>query len=131
MTMIHTITKGLYAMTGLFFLTIGMGLVSYRTGLLPSSIQAQIFEAAEHNVYSLHLLQEFGSLMVFAGLISFWFVKEYGNSNGFHWLMTIYWALMSAIHWADVRPSEGSITGPIINTIPVTLYLITGLMRNM
>jgi hypothetical protein len=74
-------------------------------------------------------MQEFGSLLVFAGLITFWFIRHYEHSRTFHWAMTAFWGLLALIHWIDVRGSWQSVVGPAINTIPLVLFVAVGLLR--
>lgn len=124
-----TFTKLLYAFFGLLFLSAGAALVSYKSGILPVNLETRIFHAAENNLNSLHLLQEFGALMVFAGLLSFWFIKDYEQSKKFHIAMTVFWALMAIIHWTDVLHSGAPLVYAFINTVPLLLFAVTGVMR--
>ena len=126
---IHTIAKFLYGFFAVVFMIVGLSIVMYNTGIVPHGTRDIILHAADNNLNALHLLQEFGSLLVFAGLISFWFIRHYEHSMGFHWAMTLFWALMSMIHWLDVRGLRPSLMGPVINTIPVVLFLVVGLLR--
>jgi hypothetical protein len=84
---------------------------------------------AQGNDNSLHILQEFGSLLIFTGLITLWFVGHYDASGFFHWAMTTFWALFALVHWFDVRGSFGSVLGALINTVPLGLFLAVGLLR--
>ena len=128
--MIHTITKLTYAFFGLLFLFVGISLVSYKTGVLPASVAEIIFNQAQHNDSSLHLLQEFGSLMVFTGILSFWFILDYNQSKKFHVAMIIFWALMAIIHWTDTLSHGGRPLYAIVNTVPFLLFAVTGALRN-
>ena len=78
---------------------------------------------------ALHLIQEFGSILVFAGLISIWFVRHYKQSKVYHWAMTTFWALFALAHWFDGREGPRSIGGLLINTIPFMMFLLIGLFR--
>jgi uncharacterized membrane protein len=74
-------------------------------------------------------MQEFGSLLVFVALMSFWFIRHYEQSRSFHWAMTVFWGLMALIHWFDIKGPWTSVIGPLINTIPLALFLVVGLLR--
>lgn len=125
----HAFTKFLYGLSGLLFLSAGTSLVLYKTDLLPAAIEEMILNTAENRDRSLHLLQEFGALMVFAGLLSFWYIKDYVHSGKFHAAMIVYWALMSVIHWTDALSSGNSLLFPAINSVPLLLFTVTGVMR--
>lgn len=87
---------------------------------------------AHDDLNAVHLIQEFGSLLVFAGLVSIWFVRHYEQSKFFHWAMTTFWALFALVHWFDFRgpfQSFQSAIGPTINTIPFVLFAVVGLVR--
>jgi hypothetical protein len=126
---ITNVAKILYGLFATVFIIVGLAIVSFKSGLLPASMEESVLHAADHNLNALHSLQEFGSLLVFAGLISFWFIRNYQYSAGFHWSMTAFWALMALVHWADVRGLRPSLVGPIVNTIPFVLFLAVGVMR--
>jgi hypothetical protein len=74
-------------------------------------------------------MQEFGSLLVFAGLIAFWFVRHYSESKTFHWAMTLFWGLFALVHWVDIRGTFQFGVGQMINTIPFVLFVVVGLLR--
>jgi hypothetical protein len=126
---IHTLSKFLYGLVGIVFMVIGLGVVLFKSGLLPQSATESILHTTDNNMYGLHLLQEFGALMVFVSLISFWFIRNYQHSLSFHWAMTVFFALLAVVHWTDVRGMQPSLMGPIINTIPVTLFAVVGIIR--
>ena len=126
---IHSIAKFLYGLAGVVFLVIGLGVVSFKSGLLPQGAIDAILHNTDNNMYGLHLLQEFGALMVFTGLMSFWFIRNYQHSLSFHWAMTVFFALLAVVHWVDVRGMRPSLAGPIINTIPLMLFVVVGILR--
>src|SRR3954470_1447232 len=126
---IHTIAKFLYGLLGVIFLVIGLGVVSFKSGLLPDRAMGAILHNTDNNMYGLHLLQEFGALMVFAALILFWFIRNYQHSLSLHWAMTVFFALLAVVHWVDVRGMRPSMAGPILNTVPLVLFVIVGVLR--
>jgi hypothetical protein len=81
------------------------------------------------NENTLHIMQEFGSVLVFVGLITFWFIRHYEVSRPFHWAMTAFWGLFALVHWFDVRGPFPSARGPVINTVPFGLLVVIGLLR--
>jgi hypothetical protein len=115
---IEPIAKSVYGFFGTVFLIVGATVMLFHTGLLPGSIENAVMGFANRDPYALHLIQEFGSLLVFAGLISIWFVRHYQHSKVYHWAMTTFWALFALAHWFDGREGPRSIGGLLINTIP-------------
>jgi hypothetical protein len=87
-----------------------------------------ILEIGHNDLNGLHIAQEFSSLLIFAGLITFWFLRHYEQSQGFHWAMTTFWGLFALVHWFDVRGPIESVKGPLINTAPFVLFLALGLV---
>ncbi len=126
---IHNIAKFLYGFFGTLFIIAGSAAILFKTGMLPEGITNLIVKLADNNLNGIHLIQELSSLLVFAGLISFWFIKNYEQSMPFHWFITIFWALIALVHWFDVRGAK-SVAGPVINTIPFVLFLIVGILRS-
>jgi hypothetical protein len=99
----------------------------FRTGLLPNELEIALFDIAHRDLQAVHISQEFATLLVFAGLITFWFVRHYEQSLFFHWAMTIFWALFGLIHWFDVRGPIDFHPGVLINVIPFVLFLSVGI----
>src|SRR5262245_50539090 len=130
-TMTRILAMSLYGLVGAVFLLAGVSVLLLGTGLLPEPVRELIVDIAHDNGNTLHIMQEFGSLMVFAGLISFWFVCHYNQSRPFHWAMTVFWALIALVHWYDIRGGLQFGIGPAINTIPFGLFLAVGLLRRL
>ena len=126
---IKAIAKFLYGFFGVVFLLTGVSVLLLRTGLLPDVVKNIVINVGHGDLNALHILQEFGSLLVFAGLITFWFIRHYEHSKPFHWAMTTFWGLLALAHWFDVRGPFQSALGPMINTIPFILFLLVGLLR--
>ena len=126
---IELIAKSAYGFFGTVFLIAGATVMLFHTGLLPASIENILMDFANRDPNALHLIQEFGSLLVFAGLISIWFVRHYQKSKVYHWAMTTFWALFALAHWFDGGDSPRSIGGLLINTIPFMMFLLIGLFR--
>lgn len=126
---IKPIAQTLYGFVAAAFLIVGASVLLLGTGLLPEAARTLIMDIADDNSNSIHLLQELGSLLVFAGLISFWFVRHYEQSRFFHWSMTILWALFALVHWFVAGGPFHASRSAAINTIPFGLFLIVGLLR--
>lgn len=126
---IEPIARLLYGISAAVFLIVGASVLLLGTGLLPDSIKAFIMEITQGDRNTIHIIQELGSLLVFAGLISFWFVRHYKQSKFFHWSMTIFWALFALVHFFVAGGPFHASRGAAINTIPFALFLIVGLLR--
>jgi hydrogenase-4 membrane subunit HyfE len=126
---IRPIAKFLYGFFAAVFLIVGATVLLLRTDLLPAAVRSIVMNVAHDDMNTAHLIQEFGSMLVFAGLISVWFIRHYEQSKFYHWAMTTFWALFSLAHWFYVGGPLKSVSGPMINTIPFVLFAIVGLLR--
>jgi ATP/ADP translocase len=126
---IKPVARSLYGFFAVIFLIVGVSVLSLRTGLLPDFAKSIVMNAAHEDLNAVHLVQEFGSMLVFAGLISVWFIRHYERSKFFHWAMTTFWGLFALAHWFDVRGRFQSMLGPTINTVPFVLFVVVGLLR--
>src|SRR5215469_6605042 len=97
------LAKSMYVLFGALYVAAGATPLMLSTGLLPDAVKATLLEAAHGDLNVVHISQEFGSLLIFVGLITFWFAWHYEQSLFFHWAMTAFWALFALIHWCDVR----------------------------
>ena len=126
---IEAIAKFVYGFFGALFLLVGATIMLLHTGLLPEPVKNIVMDFAHDDELAVHLIQELGSILVFAGLISFWFIRHYEHSKAYHWAMTIFWALFALAHWFDGREGPRSVSGPLINTAPFIVFLLIGLLR--
>ncbi len=126
---IEVIAKFVYGFFGAVFLIVGATVMLLHTGLLPENIKNIVIDFARGDSNSLHLIQELSSILVFSGLITFWFIRHYEHSKAYHWAMTTFWALFALAHWFDGSEGPRSVAGPLINTIPFTVFLLIGLFR--
>jgi hypothetical protein len=127
--MTRVLAKALYVLLGVVFLAAGASVLLLGTGLLPEPVRALLEDIGDGNANTLHIMQEFGSLLVFAGLIALWFVRHYEASKTFHWAMTAFWGLFALVHWVDIRGGLQFGIGQMINTIPFILFVGVGLLR--
>jgi len=122
------LAKSLYILFGTLYLVAGAAALLFRTGLLPDAVKDLLLDVAHGDLNAVHISQEFLSLLVFAGLITFWFARHYEQSLFFHWAMTTFWGLFALIHWFDVRGPVRLDLGVFINAIPFILFLSVGLV---
>jgi hypothetical protein len=119
-----------YGIMAAAFLAAGVITLLVNTGLLPDAVRnVVVVQFSQNNNGFLHIIQELGTLLVLVGLVLVWCVLHYEQSRFIHWALTAYWALMALIHWFNVAGPWESIVGPLINTIPVLLFLTIGLLR--
>lgn len=122
------LAKSLYVLFGALYLVAGIVALLFRTGLLPDAVKSSLLDMAHGDLNVVHIAQEFGSLLVFTGLITIWFVRHYAESCFFHWAMTTFWALFALVHLFDVRGPIRLDIGVLINAIPFILFLAVGLV---
>jgi len=127
--MTRALARSIYGLFAALFLVAGVSVLLLGTGLLPEAVKDIIVGFAEGHGNTLHIMQEFASLLVFVGLITLWFIRHYDQSRAFHWAMTAFWGLIALVHWFDVRGPCPSVVGPLVNTVPLVLFLVIGLLR--
>src|SRR6266498_3029843 len=123
---IKTIAKLVYGLVGVVFLVVGASVMLLHTGLLPGTIKTTVMNFAHGDPLAVHLIQEMASILVFVGLIIFWFIRHYQQSKVFHWAMTTFWALFAFAHWYDGSEGPRSVRGPMINTVPFIVFFLIG-----
>jgi hypothetical protein len=126
---VRLLAKSLYGLLSATFLLAGAGVLLLGTGLLPGAVRDALTGVAHGDGETLHLMQEYGCLLVFIGLITLWFIRHYDASRAFHWVMTAFWGLIALVHWFDIRGPWESVIGPLVNTVPFALFLAVGLLR--
>jgi uncharacterized protein YjeT (DUF2065 family) len=126
---VKAIAKFLYGFFGGLFLIAGISVLLLGTGLLPETVKNIITNVARGDSNTLHIIQELGSILVFVGLITVWFIRHYEHSKPFHWAMTTFLGLFALVHWFDTRGDFHWAVGPMINTIPFILFVSVGLLR--
>jgi hypothetical protein len=128
-TATRILAKVVYAVTGAIVFAAGASVLLIDTGLLPDAVRGAVVGETRGNLDLLHILQEFGATLVFVGLIAFWFVWRYEQSQFFHWAMTAFLGLIALVHWFDVRGPSPSVSGPLVITVPFLVYVVVGLLR--
>jgi hypothetical protein len=124
-------SQAFYGLFAAIYLVGGLSVLLLGTGLLPGAVRDLLVDIGQDNGNTLHIMQEFGSLLIFVGLITLWFIRHYDQSRPFHWAMTVFWGLFALVHWVDIRGSFRPGIGPVINTIPVSLFAVVGLLRHL
>ena len=71
------VAKGVYGLIGAAFLLAGASTLLVNTPLLPGGVRDVVIRFSQDNLAMLHILQEFGSVLVLLGLLSFWFIRHY------------------------------------------------------
>jgi hypothetical protein len=127
--MLRLLIQSLYVLLGAIFLLGGASVLLLGTGLLPPAVRDLILAIGEDNPNTLHLMQEYASLLVLVALLTFWFVKHYELSRAFHWAITAFWGLIALVHWFDPRGQFHCGLSGAINSIPFVLFLAAGLLR--
>jgi hypothetical protein len=122
------LARSLYVLFGVLYLAAGTTVLLFRTELLPPAVKSTLLDAAGGDLNVVHIAQEFGSLLVFVGLITLWFARHVQQSRFFHWAMTTFWALFALIHWFDVRGPIRFDVGVLINAVPFLLFLSVGVV---
>jgi hypothetical protein len=121
--------RSVYGLVSVLYLVAGVSVLLLGTGLLPDAVRDLIVSLGHDDGNTLHIMQEFSSMLVFAGLITFWFLWHYDQSWFFHWAMTVFWGLFALVHWFDIRGSFRFDLGAVINTVPASLFVVVGLLR--
>src|SRR5438046_2122680 len=112
--MTRILAKSLYGVSAAVYLAAGVSVLLLGTGVLPEAVRAVILDVGQDNANTLHIMQELASLLVFAGLITLWFLRYYEASRPFHWAMTTFWALFALVHWFDIRGGFRFGIGPAV-----------------
>lgn len=119
----------MYALVGAAFLLGGGSVLLLGTGLLPERLKEAILSIGEGNLNTLHLMQEYATLLVLVALVTFWFIRHYEQSRTFHWFMTAFWGIIAVIHWFSPLGEFHSGRGEAITSIPFIAFLLVGLLR--
>jgi hypothetical protein len=80
---VDIVTQGIYALAGSFYLLLGIVVLLLGTGILPTWIHDRIFEIGQNNPFTMHLIQETGTLWVLVGMLFFWFARHLGFGPDF------------------------------------------------
>lgn len=126
---LNTITRVVYGFFGVLYLMFGAGAMLMPTGWLPPSMVGQFSTVEMQSQFVAHLLQEFGTVVIALGLAFLCYARRKEWSPGFHWAMTFFFFLYSLIHWIGPHGATGAWTRGMVNSIPLALMLLLGLLR--
>src|SRR5262245_553059 len=122
-----SLAKTLYAVFGALYLVAGGAVLLTRSGYLSLSVTRIVGHISHGNGYAFHILQELGASLVFAGLITLWFLRHYEQSGFFHFAMTAFLGLFALVHWLDAGWSwDNNVAGLSLATAPFLLFAIVG-----
>ena len=99
------------------------------TGWLPQSVVDNFLGSEMQGPSVEHLLQEFGTVVLALGLVFLWCARRQEQSRRFHWAMTFYFLLDALIRWVGPDGVIGSWQRGIVNSIPLTILLLLGLLQ--
>ncbi len=105
----------------------GMLLVGVVGFLLPFGFMPELAEAYDDE--ALHVVQEASSAVLALGLVSLWCAWNYAQSRALHWVLTLFFILISALHWADYVRDERPIESGLINSVPAVVLLALAAFR--
>ena len=126
---LNTITRVAYALFGTLYVLIGAGSMLLPIGWLPRNVPSKFLAGEMPSPFIDHLLQEFGTLMLALGFVFLWYAGRKEQSRGFHWAMTLYFALDALIHWVGPQGVIGSLSRGFTNSIPFAVMLLLGLLQ--
>ena len=127
--LVGLITRGVYLLAAGFYLLVGIVVILVGTGLLPAWVHDRIFEIGQNNPFTMHLIQETGTIWVLVGMLLVWFAVHYEQSIKFHWAMTFYLLLDAWVHWFSAYGRFENEPRAVINAIPFAVFLVLGLLR--
>ena len=128
---IEIITRSVYALSGALYLLLGVVVLLLGTGILPERVHDMVFEMGKSDPFTMHLIQETGTLWVLVGMLFVWFARHYAHSLRFHWAVVFYLALDAWVHWFNAYGAFEHEPRAVINAIPFFAYLLLGVLRNV
>lgn len=126
---VEIVTRGVYVLAAAFYLVLGVGVLLLGTGVLPAWIHDRVFELGRGDPFTMHQIQEMGTLWVLASMLFVWLARHYDQGAKFHWAVTFYFALDAWVHWFNAFGQFEHEPRAIYNAIPFAVFLILGLLR--
>lgn len=123
------IRRLVYGLLGILIVAIGAAAMIVPLGWLPDGVTADVMAGLTPSPYLDHILQEFGTLAIAVGLVFLWLSARAEFVHGLHWLLTLYLALDALIHWVGPGGFTDSWSSGTLNTIPVALMLLIGVLE--
>ena len=126
---VDIVTRAVYVLLAAFYLLLASAVLLLGTGVLPVWVHDRIFEMGQNNPFTMHLIQETGTIWVLVGILLVWFASNYDLSMKFHWAMTFYLGLDAWVHWFSAYGKFENEPRAIVNAIPFVVFLALGLLR--
>ena len=122
-------TRTVYGLLGTLYVLLGVGSMLLPTGWLPQWLADGLLAGETPGPFTRHLLQEFGAAVLALGSVFLWSAGRKEQSRSLHWAMTFYFALDALIHWVGPDGLYGSWQRGIINSIPLMVMLLLGVLQ--
>ncbi len=126
---IGKVTRVVYCLLGIVYVLLGAGSMLLPTGWLPQSLMGEFLDGEIPSSFVGHILQEFGTVLLTLGFVFLWYASRKEQSPGFHWAVTVYFSLDALIHWVGPEGLIGSWKRGIVNSIPLAVMLLLGLLQ--
>ena len=114
--------RAVYAAFALAMLTLGSAALVLPYGVFPETAAALGDEAV-------HIAQEAGAALVALALFCAWYALHYECSWVGHAILTVFFVLIAAIHWADYFREMRSLSSPLLTSLPAVIFVALGVMR--
>jgi len=75
-----------------------------------------------------HILREGGAAAIFVGLMSIWCIFNYERRAAVHYFLIVFAFLMAAIHWFDFLTGHRHLMSPLINSVPLIVFVLMALL---
>ena len=122
-------TRIAYCLLGILYVLLGVGSMLLPTGWFPQGLAGKLLAGETLNSFVSHLLQEFGTVVLALGFVFLWCANRKEYSRSLHWAITFYFSLDALIHWVGPEGLIGSWSRGIINSIPLAVMLLFGLLQ--
>lgn len=79
---VEIVTRGVYVLAAAFYLVLGVGVLLLGTGVLPAWIHDRVFELGRSDPFTMHQIQEIGTLWVLTSMLFVWLARHYNQRRG-------------------------------------------------
>ncbi len=123
MSLSRTFSLTVYGIFGAGALAGGVAALFVPTGWVPGSANLGGEEQ--------HLMQEFGSALVFVGLMALWCAFHLRQSRVVHYFLMAFFALIALVHWWDFTRDPRPLMSPLVNTLPLVILGVVGWVNHV
>jgi len=131
MTLNSKIITGIYGMLGAVFLLLGL------LGLFQPKLSLQAFDNVDLSTPIIakladtivHFTMELSASIIALGSLLLWGSFKVTTSKKLDYLFVGYFVLFSGLHWFEFFQDNRTIMSPLINSIPLFLFIIILLLR--